>query len=191
MSLLWGYCTGSWAQLSAIYIITHTLAEIALWYKLGCRYSHTFGTECVHPLGHRHSSGQPQSRQSDTGDHSPETHPTEVDPSPPAINKYRVLAGNILSSNKGKRKNVDRPRQYLTWPQQSKLKDLTDNDSDPALNKPLIATKESSINGTISINFKQMTKHCSVPTMTQAVRTIEQHPKYITQSLRPTMGNTN
>ena len=56
---------------------------------------------------------------------------TPHEPHTPAINnEYRVLAGKILSTKKGKRKNVDRPRRYLTWLKQSAREKLNENNRD-------------------------------------------------------------
>ena len=45
---------------------------------------------------------------------------TPHEPHTPVINnEYRVLAGKILSTKKGKRKNIDRPQRHLSWLKQS------------------------------------------------------------------------
>ena len=50
LSLIWRYWSGTWAQASGLYIATHILSEIVLWYYLGHRCLHTFGAKTIHPL---------------------------------------------------------------------------------------------------------------------------------------------
>ena len=53
LSLLWGYLSRSWIQAWVVYITTHIFSEVALWYTLGRRCSHTFGTQYIYPANLR------------------------------------------------------------------------------------------------------------------------------------------
>ena len=111
--------------------------KVALWYILGRQCSHTIGTKYLHPADLRRHSEHDENEDEEKltsfqYDHLVEIHPTREPllrgpPTPAIIDKYRALAGNILSADKGKRKRIDKPKRYQIWLKKSSQNRLNTN----------------------------------------------------------------
>ncbi len=146
LSLLWSYWSRSWMQGIAIYIITHGLPEIALWYSLGRQFPPTFGKTNVHPSDNEMAmqtlSTNKESRRNIggiDGHHIQQEQEDSLKAKPAAAleikltngeattisrNKYQAMASTIITLAKGKWKTVDRPKRYWKWQQKVNAKSL-------------------------------------------------------------------
>ena len=107
LSLLWGYLSRSWIQAWVVYITTHILSEVALWYTLGRRCSHTFGTQYIHPADLRRRKITEHDKTTNMGG-DPIHPPLEIQ------KDHEGVAMQILSPNKGRRMSIDPPKSSET-----------------------------------------------------------------------------
>lgn len=98
-----------------IYIVTHGIHEMLLWYKIGKRYAYTMGSNKVHP---NLSPDRNNSLINNVGERLTAQTPANYATQCKAVNCvkwHRLLASQILSANKGKRKTHDRPKRHQQW----------------------------------------------------------------------------
>ena len=104
---------------------------MALWYSLGKRCSHTFGSKYIHPADLRRGKEQDDPLEAKRPAMEASAEPLEnkltvdEDTTRKSVNKHRVLASTILTSAKGRRKKYDRPKRHRRWLQEAHAKPLT------------------------------------------------------------------